>query len=80
MKNINEKAPVKCSKSILIDSDLNKVWEVLTTIDKWAQWQHDIHEPKLSGELKADATFVWKTGGVKIHSKLHTVENLLKIT
>lgn len=75
MKAINEKAPVVCSKSILIDADLKKVWEVLTNIDKWALWQSDITEPKLLGELKVDSTFVWKTGGVKIHSKLHTVES-----
>lgn len=73
MKNINEKAPVQCSKSISIDADLGKVWDVLTTIEKWSHWQSDISEVKLIGELKAESKFVWKSGGVKIQSTLHTV-------
>jgi uncharacterized protein YndB with AHSA1/START domain len=73
MKSINEKAPVKCSKTITINADRKKVWAVLTNIDNWATWQTDISKPKLNGELKSATTFDWKTGGAKIHSTLHTV-------
>lgn len=74
MRSINQNAPVKCSKTIAINADRQKVWAVLTNIDTWAIWQTDISQPKLNGELKADTTFDWKTGGAKIHSTLHTVE------
>ena len=74
MKSINNKAPVKCSKTILINASPEKVWSVLTNIDQWATWQTDITKPKLNGELKLNTTFDWKTGGVKIHSTLLTVE------
>lgn len=74
MKSINENAPVKCSKTITINANTEKVWQVMTDIDNWANWQTDISKPKLNGELKPETTFDWKTGGAKIHSTLHTVE------
>ncbi|MBI3218957.1 MAG: SRPBCC family protein [Bacteroidetes bacterium] len=73
MKSINENAPVKCSKSIRIAASPEKVWQVLTTIDQWANWQTEISKPKLNGKLEANTTFKWKTGGAKIFSTLHTV-------
>lgn len=74
MKSINNNAPVKCSKTITINASSERVWGVMTNIDKWATWQTDISKPKLNGELKPETTFDWKTGGAKIHSTLHTVE------
>jgi len=74
VKIINNNAPVKCSKTFTINSSSEKVWEVMTNIDNWANWQTDISNPKLNGELKPETTFDWKTGGAKIHSTLHTVE------
>jgi uncharacterized protein YndB with AHSA1/START domain len=74
MKSINNNAPVKCSKSITINASSDRVWNVLTNIDQWAVWQTDISKPKLNGELKENSTFVWKTGGAKIKSTLHTVD------
>ncbi|MCX8149025.1 SRPBCC family protein [Thermaurantimonas aggregans] len=74
MKSINNKAPVKCSKSITINASSERVWKILTDIDNWNTWQTEIHNPKLNGELLPETTFDWKTGGVKIHSTLHTVE------
>lgn len=46
----------------------------MTDINNWATWQTEISNPKLNGELNPKTTFDWKTGGVKIHSTLHTVE------
>ncbi len=74
MKSININAQVKCSKTITINATSEKVWKVMTDIDNWAKWQTDICKPKMNGELKPETTFKWKTGGAKIHSKLHTVE------
>lgn len=73
-KPINGEAPVKCSKSILINADPAKVWSVLTNINDWDKWQSEISQPRLNGPLKPNSTFTWKTGGAKIHSTLHTVE------
>ena len=74
MQNINNNAPVKCSKSITIDASDVKVWTVLTNINNWSSWQTDITKPTLNGESIPGSTFDWKTGGATIHSTLHTVE------
>ncbi|QQS28204.1 MAG: SRPBCC family protein [Sphingobacteriales bacterium] len=71
---INKDAPVKCSKTITINSSVEKVWSILTNIDNWGTWQTDITNPKLNGVLKPGTTFNWKTGGVKILSTIHTVK------
>jgi hypothetical protein len=74
IKSINSNAPVKCSKTITVNTDSKKVWSVLTNIENWSTWQTDISKAKLHGDLKAETTFDWITGGVKIRSILHTVE------
>ncbi len=74
MKSINNAAPVKCSNSITINANSEKVWIILTDINSWANWQTDISKPKLNGELKPETTFDWKSSGAKIQSSLHTVE------
>lgn len=74
MKSINDNAPVRCSKTITINASSERVWQILTNIDDWANWQTDISKPKLNGALKPETTFDWKTGGAKIHSILHTVQ------
>ena len=74
MKSINLNAPVKCSKSITVNASAEKVWNIMTNIDHWASWQKEISNPKLNGTLKSKSSFVWKTGGAKIQSTLHTVE------
>ena len=73
MKSININAPVKCSKKITIAASSEKVWEVLTNINNWGNWQIEISKPRLNGDLKPNSTFDWKSGGVKIHSTLHAV-------
>jgi uncharacterized protein YndB with AHSA1/START domain len=74
MRSINNKAPVMCSKTITINARIEKVWAVLTNIVNWPNWQNDISQAKLNGELIPLTTFDWKAGGAKIHSTLHTVE------
>ena len=74
MKSINNNAPVKCSKTILINSTPEKVWSILTNIDKWANWQTDITKPKLNGSLKPTTTFDWQSGGAKIHSTIQIID------
>lgn len=73
MKSINKNAPVKSCKSITINTRSEKVWNVLTDINHWVNWQTEIPKSKLNGKLAPNTTFDWKSGGVKIHSSIHTV-------
>ena len=73
MVNINQQAPVVVSGKIQIKAKPQKVWSVLTDIDRWNQWLKNVSQSKLNGELMPNTTFDWKAGGTRIHSKLHTV-------
>ena len=73
MRSINYNAPLKCSKTVTINASSVRVWEVMTNIDQWANWQTDISKAKLNGILKPNTTFDWKAGGAKVRSTLHTV-------
>jgi uncharacterized protein YndB with AHSA1/START domain len=73
MQSINNNAPVKCSRSITINADAKKVWKVLTDINNWPAWQKDITLSEMTEDLKSGNTFTWKSGGIRIRSKLHTV-------
>ncbi len=74
MQNINHKAPVSCAKSIVIPAPASHVWKVLTDINRWPEWQREISKARVNGPLEAGTTFDWKTGGMAIHSTLHTVQ------
>jgi len=74
MKHINSKAPIVCHKQLTIYASRQNVWDVLTNINNWPNWQTDIGKAKLNGELKTQTTFDWQTGGARIHSTLHTVD------
>jgi len=74
MQNINHKAPVSCTKSVVIPAPASHVWKVLTDINRWPEWQREISKARANGPLEAGTTFDWKTGGMSIHSTLHTVQ------
>jgi uncharacterized protein YndB with AHSA1/START domain len=74
MKPINNNAPVSNTKTILINAKPVNVWAILTNIDGWNKWLTTVSKSKLNGALTANTTFDWKTGGMRIKSKLHTVE------
>lgn len=70
---INQEAPVVQTNEIIINAAPDKVWEVLTNIDKWSEWNDRIKSPKLKGELINGSLFTWKTNGSKIKSKIHSL-------
>lgn len=76
---LNENAPVKSKKSILIDATPQRVWELLSDINNWNKWNTDIKYAKLNGDFAVDTTFDWNSGGTKINSTLHTITPLKEI-
>ena len=71
---MNAKAPVTFMRSIEINASPEKVWDVLTGINEWSNWQTDIKKAFIKGSLTIGATFDWVSGGAKIHSTIHTVQ------
>ena len=73
---VNSNAPVKSKGEIIIEAPVEKVWQVLTTINDWPSWQSEVTESILNGELKEGAEFKWKAGGLSFSSKIHTNHRL----
>ena len=42
-------------------------------IDHWSAWQNEVTNPKLAGPFEKGSSFDWQSGGLTIHSTLHTV-------
>jgi hypothetical protein len=74
MMSPNLTAPFFATKKILIKATPEKVWSVLTNIDRWPAWQPAVKMSKLNGALQPGTTFYFTASGMKIHSRLHTVE------
>lgn len=74
MKEINRNAPAICSRTIAIQAPIEVVWNLITGINDWSQWQTDISRARLQGTLSAGSVFTWTTGGVSITSTIHNVE------
>lgn len=74
MRDINRKAPVTCSRTVDINEPARVVWNLITDINKWSEWQTEIRNPELRDTPAVGSVFTWTTGGVKITSTIHTVE------
>ncbi|UOU97014.1 SRPBCC family protein [Chryseobacterium daecheongense] len=71
-ESIHKEAPVKTYQEITIDASLQKIYEIMSDINQWAEWHHDVKESRLNGPFKKGSSFDWKSGGLTIHSTLHT--------
>lgn len=68
-----ESAPVHIRKSITIRSTRQQVWDVLTGIDQWTQWQKNITEAAISGPLQPGSSFTMLNKGDNIAATLTDV-------
>ena len=71
---INSSAPVISKKTITIFAPAGVVWEVLTRINNWPDWQKNVKEAILEGPLKEGTAFNWKAGGISFSSEIHTMK------
>ena len=74
MKSINEQAPVKSKQSLVINASPERIWQLLTAISEWSQWQQLITRVRTSGPVQAGTVFNWTTGGAAITSTVHTMQ------
>lgn len=70
---INPKSPVRYTSTIDIAAPIEKVWAIMTDIEKWPEWNRDIGSAKLLGTLSPGTSFVWKAGPGTITSLLKEV-------
>ncbi|MGR3809109.1 SRPBCC family protein [Jiulongibacter sp. NS-SX5] len=72
----NKKAPVFQKEEILITGQAKVVWQTLTDINSWPEWNNSIQHTQTSGKINVGQNFHWKSKGNKINSTIHTfIEN-----
>lgn len=75
--NINEDAPVTAAGVIDVAANQETIWRVLSAIDRWPDWNPDIKEAAMQGELAVGSEFSWKTGPVTINSTILELQRLI---
>ena len=71
---INQKAPAIGRCEGIVKAPREVVWEVLSTLEKWPQWNQAVSQIKVMGALETGTEFRWTAGGMKIRSKLLEVD------
>jgi hypothetical protein len=71
---INENAPVIASGEIEVAANASIVWDLMSSIDRWPEWNPDIKSASLHGELAAGSRFIWKSGHMTIASTILRVQ------
>jgi uncharacterized protein YndB with AHSA1/START domain len=72
--SVNRDAPVVAAGEIEITADADKVWEVMTGVEKWPTWNPDVEEASLSGDVAEGTEFRWKVRTGMINSTFKQVE------
>ena len=76
---IQENAPVKAVSTIDIKASPERVWQILTGVDQWSEWQATVSASHLDGALKPGTTFTWTNGGAAIKSRIALVQRTERI-
>jgi uncharacterized protein YndB with AHSA1/START domain len=76
---IDQNAPLKARKEIVINAPADRVWSTLTDISNWSAWQPDVTAAKLDGNLSVGAVFRWKAKGLNITSVIREIETPMRI-
>ena len=74
MVSINEDAPVMAKVQIEIEADIDTVWNIMANVEAWPNWNPDVKDAVLHGDLKPGTHFQWKAGPGKITSVMQNVE------
>jgi hypothetical protein len=78
--NINYSAPAVSQHEITVAASTDAVWNLLSNIDRWSDWNAAIAKSKLNGPLEPGSNFVWKSKGVSITSTLQEVEPMRRLS
>lgn len=68
-------AKAYAKEQIEIKASAKKVYAILSDINNWPSWQSSVKKAAISGPVEENKEFKWKAGGMKINSKLHTVNS-----
>jgi uncharacterized protein YndB with AHSA1/START domain len=67
-------APVYTSSEVAVAADAETVWRVITSIADWPDWNPDVREASIKGEVAEGVDFKWKAGPGTIRSTIRRVD------
>ena len=67
---VHEGAPIVAHVRTSIAAPPNKVWGLLVDAAGWPKWADQIDSVTVDGPLVSGRRFVWKSGGMTIHSQV----------
>ncbi|HMC07498.1 MAG TPA: SRPBCC family protein [Solirubrobacterales bacterium] len=71
---INEQAPIRGEGEIEVAAQPKVVWDVLSGLERWPEWNPDVKSMSVRGPLAPGSVFRWKAGPGTITSTLLRVE------
>ena len=76
---VNKSATSYAKEEILINASAVSVFKLISEINNWKLWQTNVEKVSIAGEPKEGTSFKWKTRGLSIVSKLHTLAPFTEI-
>ncbi len=77
--HINESAPVTATGTIPIVADPELIWDLLTDINRWSEWNADVTSASLPGPVATGEVFRWRAGPAKLVSTIQAVERPVEV-
>jgi hypothetical protein len=65
---------------IHITASAERVWDLLSNIDRWPMWNSLVQSATLTGPLQAGSVFKWKSKGLSVTSTLQEVRPRQSLT
>lgn len=72
---INEDASIKDSHSIIINASVDTVWGIIRDAKKWSEWNGDIKDVNVPGELTEGTEFAWTFDGTKYNATVQALDD-----
>ena len=69
---INEDASIRDRQSVIINASVDRVWEVLTDVNRWPEWYPEIKSASCD-KVEMGATFDWALKSTHLHSSFQLV-------
>ena len=71
---INENASIKDQHSIIINAPIERVWNIVSNVAAWPEWNGEIKNLKISEPPVEGTKFDWKIGRMNLSSQIQLME------
>jgi uncharacterized protein YndB with AHSA1/START domain len=73
-------AEAQASAQITIHAPAERVWRLLTEVDRWPDWNPAVASAAMHGPLRVGTVFVWKSQGFQVSSCLSQIDPLRRLS